>query len=212
MLGNVERMVAAVNEATPRERLLGAASDLFCRRGFHAVGVDAIVAAAGTTKTTLYKHFGSKDALVEAVLEREGTAWRDWFIGGLDAGTASARERLDRIVPLLCTWFADERFYGCPFINAVGEHDKGDDRMRTLALTHKRMVLDRIQVLLVQAGASNGAALSHQIGLIIDGAIVAALVTRSAQVSEAAAGALSCLLDAHLLAVGEMRRILKRRR
>lgn len=187
-----------MSDTTPRERLLGAATELFCRRGFHSVGVDAIVEAAGTAKTTLYKLFGSKEALVEAVLDREGRVWRDWFLGGLDAGDATARERLERIMPLLTEWFRGGRFYGCPFINAVGEHDKEDDRMRKLALDHKRAVLDRIESLLSQAGASDAADLSHQVGLIVDGAIVAALVTRRAEVGEAAGRALTCLLDAHI--------------
>lgn len=181
-----------------RERLLRAATELFCHRGFGAVGVDAVVEAAGTAKTTLYKLFGSKEALVEAVLEREGFAWREWFIGGLDAGAGSPRERLDRIFPLLRDWFAGERFYGCAFINAVGEHDKGDDRMRDLALAHKGIVIARIRELLAEAGASEPDQLSHQVGILIDGAIVAALVTRNAEVGTLAAGALGCVLDRHL--------------
>lgn len=181
-----------------RERLLCAASELFCHRGFGAVGVDAVVEAAGTAKTTLYKLFGSKEALVEAVLEREGLAWREWFIGGLDTGIASPRERLDRIFPMLRDWFAGERFYGCAFINAVGEHDKADDRMRDLALAHKRIVIARIRELLAEAGASEPDRLSHQVGILIDGAIVAALVTRNAEVGTLAAGALGCVLDRHL--------------
>lgn len=185
-------------ETSPRERLLTAGSDLFCRLGFHAVGVDAIVEKAGTAKTTLYKLFGSKESLVEAVLEREGRAWRDWFIGALDDGEAAPRERLDRIVPLLRAWFAQDRFYGCPFINAVGEHDKGDDRMRRLALAHKGAVLNRIETLLREAGAADPEGLSHQVGLIIDGAIVAALVTRKAEVGSVAGQALSCVLDGNL--------------
>lgn len=185
-------------DTNPRERLLQAASDLFCRRGFHAVGVDAIVSRAGTAKTTLYKLFGSKEALVEAVLDQEGRAWRDWFLGSLDAGDASPRGRLDRIIPLLRDWFAREGFYGCPFINAVGEHDKSDDRMRRLALAHKSVVLARIATLLAEAGAEDPQRLSHQVGLLIDGAIVAALVTRDPGVVEVAGEALSCLLSAHL--------------
>lgn len=183
-------------DTTPRERLLGAATDLFCRRGFHSVGVDAIVEAAGTAKTTLYKLFGSKEALVEAVLDREGRAWRDWFLGGLDAGEATPRERLDRIFPLLVEWFRSERFYGCPFINAVGEHDKDDDRMRRLALGHKRQVLARIRQVLDEAGIRDADAVSHQAGLLIDGAIVAALVTRDPEVGLAAGAAFRALLDA----------------
>ena len=193
-----QRFDLTMSDTTPRERLLGAATELFCRRGFHAVGVDAIVEAAGTAKTTLYKIFGSKEALVEAVLDREGRAWRDWFLGGLDAGDVTARERLDRIMPLLTEWFGGGRFYGCPFINAVGEHDKADDRMRRLALGHKRVVLERIRSLLAEAGARDPAGLSHQIGLVIDGAIVAALVTRDPKVGDAAAATLDCLFDRYV--------------
>ncbi len=72
--------LVATPEPSPRERLIDAATRLFCRYGVNSVGVDAIVANAGTAKTTLYKVFGSKDGLVEAVLEREGRAWRAWFI------------------------------------------------------------------------------------------------------------------------------------
>ena len=68
-----------------RERLLLAASDLFCRYGINATGVDAIVAAAGTAKTTLYKAFGSKEGLLRAVLE--GVA------GPLNQARAEALER-----------------------------------------------------------------------------------------------------------------------
>lgn len=195
-------------DTSPRDRLIDAASDLFCRLGFHSVGVDAIVAKAGTAKTTLYKLFGSKEALVEAVLEREGRVWRDWFLGALNDGEANARERLDRISPLLVEWFAAEGFYGCPFINAVSEHDKADDRMRRLALAHKGVVLARVEALLAEAGAADPAGLSHQVGLIMDGAIVAALVTRNAAVGEAAGLALSCVLDAH---VGQRPRVQTRR-
>src|SRR5262245_26229320 len=96
------------NEAVakpPRERLIDAASRLFCRFGINAIGVDAVVAEAGTAKATLYKIFGSKEHLVEAVLEREGSAWRDWFLGGIDATDGDAVAKLRAIFPLLGTWF-----------------------------------------------------------------------------------------------------------
>ncbi|GJD48093.1 hypothetical protein OPKNFCMD_0809 [Methylobacterium crusticola] len=183
---------------TPRDRLLRAATELFCRHGIHAVGVDAVVAAAGTAKATLYKLFGSKERLVETVLEQEGRAWRDWFLGGLEAGEAPARERLERIFPLLGTWFRDERFYGCPFINAVGEHDKRDDRIRALTLAHKRQVIARLRDLLAEAGARDPDSLVHEVGLLIDGAIVTALVTRDPEVGRVGARALASLLDGAL--------------
>ncbi|MFG1211481.1 helix-turn-helix domain-containing protein [Xanthobacter flavus] len=172
-------------EAEPkaRERILQAATRLFCQHGINAVGVDAVVAEAATAKATLYKSFGSKERLVEAVLEREGAAWRDWFLGELLKGEATAQMRLRRIFPVLREWFGDARFFGCPFINAVAEHDKADDRMRQIALAHKKVVLETITRLAAEAGARDPNGAAHQLGVLIDGAIVAAMITKDANVA-----------------------------
>src|SRR6266478_2717875 len=87
--------------SSPRDRLIEAATRLFCRYGVNSVGVDAIVEAAGTAKTTLYKVFGSKDGLVEAVLDREGRIWRAWFVDEIDGPGGAAADRLARIGPAL---------------------------------------------------------------------------------------------------------------
>src|SRR5260370_21479872 len=116
--------------------------------------------------------------MIEGVLEREGGGWRDWFSGGIDQGQAAPRTKLNRIFPVIKVWFADERFYGCPFINAVGEHDKNDDRMRTIAIRHKKIVLNHIEKLPAETGAKEAAGLARQIGLLIHGASIAAMVTR----------------------------------
>lgn len=180
-----------------RQRLLDAGVHLFCRYGINATGVDAIVSEAGTAKTTLYKIFGSKEGLVEAVLETEGRRWRDWFIAAIEHGHASPRGKLGRIFPVMKTWFADERFYGCPFINAVGEHDKNDDRMRTIAMRHKKIVIAHIAKLADEAGAADAAGLAHQLGLLIDGAVIAAMVTRDSTVADAAEVAAQTLVDTY---------------
>lgn len=181
-------------EASARQRLIEAAARLFCRHGINAVGVDAVVAEAGTAKATLYKAFGSKEKLVEAVLEQEGRQWRDWFLAGLDAGEATPLERLRRIFPLLEEWFSHEHFYGCPFINAVGEHDKSDDRLRSLTLEHKRSVLGRIEDLAAQAGAQDPHRLSHQLCMLMDGAIVVAMISRDPSAAALGADAAEKLL------------------
>ena len=174
---------AAESEPTARERIIAAATRLFCQFGINAVGVDAVVAEAATAKATLYKAFGSKDRLVETVLEREGAAWRDWFLGELLKGEATPLVRLRRIFPVLRDWFGDERFFGCPFINAVAEHDKNDDRMRQIALAHKKVVLQTISRLAAEAGARDPDGAAHQLGVLIDGAIVAAMITRDENVA-----------------------------
>jgi AcrR family transcriptional regulator len=178
-----------------RRRLLDAATNLFCRYGINATGVDAVIGEAKTAKTTLYKIFGSKEGLIEAVLEQEGERWRDWFIAGIESGNAAPRTKLQRIFPLLKQWFAEERFYGCPFINAVSEHDKADDRMRSIAIRHKTIVLRRIEKLVAEAGMSGPALVAHRIGLLIDGAIIAAMVTKNPAVADDGGVLLRLLLE-----------------
>jgi AcrR family transcriptional regulator len=181
-------------QASPRERLIESAKVLFCRYGINSVGVDAIIEQAGTAKTTLYKLFGSKDGLVEAVLDREGQAWRSWFLTAIDGPGGSARERLARIGPALKIWFGRDDFFGCPFINAVGESDKADDRMRTLAIAHKKIVIERLSALCAEAELVEPEQTAHTIGLIMDGAIVMALITRDPSAADVAARACAAVI------------------
>lgn len=181
-------------DTAPRERLLLAATRLFCRYGINATGIDLVVSEAGTAKTTLYKMFGSKERLVEAVLEREGAAWREWFFEALGGPETPPRRHMERIFPVLKDWFGRAEFFGCPFINAIGEHDKAEDRLRALTLAHKHIVLDGIADLAARAGCQDPHGLAHQIGFLMDGAIVAAMVTRNIAVADAAGVAADALI------------------
>jgi AcrR family transcriptional regulator len=177
---------ASGDDESARGRLLGAATRLFCKNGINATGIDAIIHEAGTAKTTLYKLFGSKTSLVHAVLESEGKIWREWFIAAIESGGGDAQTKLTRIFPALKNWFGEDRFYGCPFINAVGEHDKDQKQFRNIAMRHKKVVLAHIEKLAGEMGAAEPEILAHQLGLLIDGAIVAAMVTRDPGVAELA--------------------------
>jgi len=146
---NSTAVPAAGDDESARGRLLSAAPHLFCKDGINATGIDApgidaIINEAGTAKTTLYKLFGSKTILVHAVLESEGKQWREWFIGAIEAGGGDAEKKLSRIFPALKSWFGEERFYGCPFIYAVAEHDKNQKQFRNIAMKHKKLVLAHI--------------------------------------------------------------------
>src|ERR1700756_5827025 len=186
---------AAGDDESARGRLLSAATHRFCKNGINATGIDAIIDESGTAKTTLYKLFGSKTNLVHAVLESEGRQWREWFIGAIEAGGGDAQTKLTRIFPALKSWFGEERFYGCPFINAVGEHDKDAKQFRAIALKHKKVVLAHIEKLAGEMGASEPEVLAHQLALLIDGAIVAAMVSRNPSVADTAGLAASSLFE-----------------
>jgi AcrR family transcriptional regulator len=53
-----------------KERILAAAADLVAGKGYHAVSMADIGAAAGITGSGIYRHFGSKSALLVALFDR----------------------------------------------------------------------------------------------------------------------------------------------
>src|ERR1700720_283957 len=62
-----------------REKILETASDLFYRLGVRAVGVALVVEKAGVAKTSLYRHFRTKDDLIVAFLQRmDEEFWKTW--------------------------------------------------------------------------------------------------------------------------------------
>ena len=71
-----------------RERVSRAAYELFSRDGVRSVGVDAVIARAGTAKMTLYRNFPSKDDLILDFLHRREEFWT---LGWLEAERPAAR-------------------------------------------------------------------------------------------------------------------------
>ena len=53
-----------------KEQILDVAERMFAESGVHGVSLRAIIAEAGVNLAAVHYHFGSKDALVEAVFER----------------------------------------------------------------------------------------------------------------------------------------------
>jgi AcrR family transcriptional regulator len=111
---------ATVRDA--RERVIRTAYDLFCRHGIAAVGVDRIIAEAGVAKTTLYRHFRSKDDLVLAVVERRALLWtREWLRPEVESRSTTPRERLLAIFDVFGEWFRQKDFESCFFVASLLE-------------------------------------------------------------------------------------------
>jgi len=62
-----------------RDRLLAAAAECFYNYGVNGTGIDAITAAAGVAKMSLYNNFASKDDLVLAYLQARHQEWLDLY-------------------------------------------------------------------------------------------------------------------------------------
>lgn len=72
-----------------RNLILDAATDVFGRQGFEATRMDDVAKAAGVAKGLVYKHFPSKDALFEALVDRQGRVWAAQLRGALTASNVA---------------------------------------------------------------------------------------------------------------------------
>ncbi|GLU49996.1 TetR/AcrR family transcriptional regulator [Nocardiopsis ansamitocini] len=133
-------------------RVLDAASGLFYREGIHAVGVDAIAAAAGVTKKTLYACFGSKDRLVAAYLAERDDRWRDWLTSWVREHAPAPAERLPATLDALAHWLDREAPRGCAFVNALAELPSPDHPGHAVVVAQKRWMLDYFTGLAADAG------------------------------------------------------------
>ena len=103
-----------------RERLLDTASRLFYSEGVQTVGIDRILEESGVAKSTLYKAFGSKDALVRAYLQRRHDTTTQRLTDAL-APVTNAREKILTVFDVQAHTFAEPGFNGCAFVAAAAE-------------------------------------------------------------------------------------------
>ena len=154
-----------------RERILLTAHDLFYRDGIRATGVDRVIAEAGVTKVTFYRHFPAKQDLILAFLEYRHRLWMDWFTTALRRHSAG-RPALLTLVPALKEWFSAAEFRGCAFLNSVSELGGAMPAVLELTRSHKRDMESAIAGLL-PAGRSRRR-LARAVAVAVDGAIIRA--------------------------------------
>lgn len=160
-----------------RAELVETALDLFCREGFHATGIDRILADCGCAKMTLYNNFKSKEELILAALRLRDERFRNWFMRAVEKRAKTPRQRLLAVFDALAEWFRDASFNGCMFINASAEFKNADDPIHVAAAEHKRLLEAYLLDLAKAAGLKKPERVARQLMLLVSGATVMAHVT-----------------------------------
>jgi AcrR family transcriptional regulator len=170
-----------------KERILETADRLFYLKGIRAIGVDTISAEIGISKRTLYNHFPSKDALIEAYLERRFVRPKGSDKPPVEQilGTFDSLERR----------FGAKDFRGCPFVNAVAELGSEDKSVKKIAVAFKESRRLWFRDLLVQLGVADPEGLATQLQLLVDGSIAQDLVRDDPAMARAAKEAARVLLE-----------------
>jgi AcrR family transcriptional regulator len=180
-----------------RERILETAERLFYRDGYHAVGVDTIVAESGVAKMTLYRHFPSKDHLIAAYLERTNEQLLTW-VEKLIAPHEDPRAALEAVFDGVARLASSPECLGCAFVGAAGEFPEPDHPGHRVAAEHKRAVVDRLRELAQRAGARDPNGLAEELLLIMDGAWSAARVFGPGSHGRRAAAAAKAVISSRL--------------
>ncbi|MBL1116465.1 TetR/AcrR family transcriptional regulator [Streptomyces sp. 110] len=186
-----------VAKLPPRERILDAAEELFSREGIKAVGVQAIASRAETTKMALYRHFATKDALVEEWLRIVAADYTAAFDQLETAHPDDPRAQIVGLARFIADGLPEISHRGCPFINSIAELPDRAHPARRLIEAHKAGQVRRITGLCARAGLPDPDEAAAEITFALEGAQVSAQNGSIEHVGERLMRIVEAVLDRH---------------
>ncbi|WP_028662792.1 TetR/AcrR family transcriptional regulator [Saccharomonospora halophila] len=159
-----------------RARLLAAARELFYSEGIRAVGVERLLEASGVGRASFYRHFGSKDDLVAAMLDDYDVEYRTWLrtrVGEL-GGDALA------VFDAVAEHAEQSHFRGCAFLNTMAEIADPADPVHARVAAHKSAVTGYLAELLTDTGVEAPDHVAARWMMLLDGAVVTASYRKDA--------------------------------
>ena len=159
-----------------RQRILETADRLFYEEGIRAVGIDRIIAEAGVAKMSLYKHFSSKDDLILAVLQHREKEVMAFFEERMNHHRKKIKDPLKVFFASLRDWFETPSFRGCAFINASVELAKPEHPGFVFSRGHKKRFGEFLKGLAEQVVGKTAATVAPAIYLLVEGAVVTAVM------------------------------------
>jgi AcrR family transcriptional regulator len=182
-----------------RDRILNTARELFYKDGIRSVGVDTVVAQSGVAKTSLYRWFPSKDALIVAVLAQESKdRWAGWDRTA-ELSDSEPRARLRAHLTGVARYVSSSHFRGCPFMNVTAEFADPEHPARALARGEMEELRRRLRGLVDNIqGVRAPEDLTEQLLLLVDGAFPSAQTLGKNGPQKFLVAAADALVDAQL--------------
>jgi AcrR family transcriptional regulator len=159
--------------------LITTATRLFSQYGYHAVGIDRIIAESNVAKMTMYSYFPSKNMLVVEVLNTQNAA-RAAAIAAAIAPCSTPLEKLHAVFLWYNDWFNSEYFTGCMFTNAAAEFHAEKNEIFEAAAVQKQGFIHMLMSILSEIFDANHAEkIARYCVTLLDGATIAAKVIGS---------------------------------
>ncbi|MFD8921735.1 TetR/AcrR family transcriptional regulator [Streptomyces sp. NPDC059569] len=161
-----------VAKLPPRERILDAAEELFQSEGIRRVGVQAIAEKAETTKMAIYRHFGTKDALVAEWLRIVAADYQAVFDRVEAAYPGRPGEQILGMARFIAEGLPAISHRGCPFINSLAELPDRSHPARQVIEEHKALQTRRLVGMCAGAGLPDPEQAAAEITFVLEGAQV----------------------------------------
>jgi AcrR family transcriptional regulator len=155
-----------------RATILHAATRVLYERGLDGIGVAELCARLGVSKETLYRHFGSKDGLVQAMLEARSDRVVRWLTDAVEAAGDDPADQLTALFGTLQGWYDEPAFRGCALLNAAAQHHTGT--VRAITARHLGRYLELLTGIAGRAGAADPGRLGQHLLILVEGATVVA--------------------------------------
>ncbi|MEA2913288.1 MAG: hypothetical protein QOJ15_5369 [Bradyrhizobium sp.] len=163
-------------EVSARERILATASELFYREGIRAIGVDTVVERSGVSKTSLYRLFDSKDALIAAFAAEKDRLFWAWWDRLEERHAGDPRALLEALLSGIALRIGHSTYRGCPFLNLATEFPDDKHPGRVVARDNKEEMRARLATIVAKLGVGDPNRTASQIALIINGAYATGLM------------------------------------
>jgi AcrR family transcriptional regulator len=189
-----------VARPSARENILDCAERLFAEHGLEGVSLRAINADAGLSPAALHYHFGTKEALVAALLERRMPALmerRRHLLDQLESRTepATTRDVLDALIRPQAELLAKGGESGLRYLRLIHRLQADGDLDPRFVIERYRGGVDRLMPLFRQALPSLSAPLIQlRMGLAID-IMLRSLATGAASRGDSLEAQVRALLD-----------------
>jgi AcrR family transcriptional regulator len=160
-----------------------------------------VIAESGIAKTTLYRHFKTKEELIVAVLQRIDTKYREDMRQAVEGRTHNPKQKLLATFDVLEEWFRGKSFYGCPFMSAASEYNMRNSPVFQEVVLHKRLMIAYFEELARGAGLAEPTQIGAEINLLHEGATAVAQVSGDPATARRAKAVAKRLIEAAAVSV-----------
>lgn len=154
-----------------RQEIIEQAMRLFYDGGFHATGVDAVMAGTGISKRTLYKYFPSKEHLIQAVLDHYGSLAEGALFCPAEAH-ADPRERILALFDIRREVMNGDNCLGCLAMKAAQEYKGKHPGIEEMGRRSSLLFEERLARWCDEAKIASPRETARQVALILQGAVL----------------------------------------